>query len=158
MYTNCNQSVYIFLFVWYNEYVGKMDMKNLILYNNTFESGSKETIEVDLSNCKNDKEIFDVFKVAFQFPEWFGENWNAFDDCMSNLCFDVKETLIIKVYGLQTISEKSVKCILQNLVCLAKGESTQDNGEKVDAIIYLNNVDDYCEKIIKEMGCNFIIQ
>ena len=136
-------------------------MKNLILYKNTFESASNETIEVDLSNCKNDKDIFNVFKEAFQFPEWYGENWNAFDDCMPNLCFDVKETLIVKVYGLQTIfkiSEESVKCILQNLVCLAKGESTQDNGEKVDAIIYLNDVDDYCEKIIKETDCNIIIQ
>ncbi|MFQ6724529.1 MAG: barstar family protein [Clostridia bacterium] len=136
-------------------------MKNLILYNNSFENGSKEIIEVDLSNCKNENDIFNVFKVAFRFPEWFGENWNAFDDCMQNLCFDIKDTLIVRVYGLQTIikiSEESVKYILQNLVGLSKGESTQDNGEKVDAIIYLNNVDDYCEKIIKEMSCNFIIQ
>ena len=115
-------------------------MKNLILYNEKFESKSKEIVEVDLSNCKNDKDIFNVFKVAFQFPEWFGENWNSFHDCLTNLCFDIKDTLIVKVYGFQNIFELLKECanyILEDLILLSKGESTQDNGNKFK-LIYTN--------------------
>ena len=136
-------------------------MKNLILYNNAFENGSKEIIELDLSNCKNDKDIFDVFKGAFQFPEWFGENWNAFDDCMTNLCFDVQDVLVIKVYGFQNIfelSKDSANYILEDLIILSKGEATQDSGERVSAIIYLIDIDESCEKIVKGKDCKFIVQ
>ena len=31
MYTNCNRSVCIFLFVWYNDGVGGIDMKNVVV-------------------------------------------------------------------------------------------------------------------------------
>lgn len=126
-------------------------MKNLILSNNAFENGSKEIIDVDLSNCKNENDIFNVFKVAFRFPEWFGENWNAFDDCMQNLCFDIKDTLIVKVYGFQNIFESLKECanyILEDLILLSKGEATQDNGNKINAKIYLFDVNADCEKFI----------
>ena len=136
-------------------------MKNLILYNDKFESKSKEIVEVDLSKCKNDTDIFNVFKVAFQFPEWFGENWDAFHDCMINLCFDVQDVLVVKLYGFQNIFESLKECanyILEDLILLSKSEATQDNGNKINAIIYLYEVSEACEEIVKEKGCNFIIQ
>ena len=150
-----------FLFVWYNECIGEKNMKNLILYNDKFESKSKEIVEVDLSKCKNDTDIFNVFKVAFQFPEWFGENWNAFDDCMTNLCFDVKDALVVKIYGFEKVfklSKEYANYILDDLIVLAKGEASQDSGNSLNAIIYLYEVSEACEETVKEKGCNFIIQ
>ena len=127
--------------------IWEKSMKNLILYNNTFENGSKEIIELDLSNCKNDKDIFDIFKVDFQFPEWFGENWNAFHDCITNLCFDVEGLLVIKIRGLKNIfsySEESAKYIIEDLLALENGEATQNNGKTINALVYV----EFCEELI----------
>ncbi len=35
--------------------------------------------------CTMDKELFQEFAAALQFPYYFGENWNAFDECISDL-------------------------------------------------------------------------
>lgn len=37
------------------------------------------------SKMRNLKGFFDEVSAAFQFPYYFGNNWNAFDDCMSDL-------------------------------------------------------------------------
>ena len=124
-------------------------MKNVNLYNNT-GINYKQIIEVDLSECKNDNDIFNVFKSALKFPEWFGENWNSFHDCMANLCFEIKDILVVKVLGLKniySISKHSANCVLEELIELDNGKSTQDNGERVNAIVYL----EYCEEIIKAL-------
>lgn len=132
-------------------------MQNLILYNNKFESNSNEIVEVDLSKCKNDSDIFNTFKVAFKFPDWFGENWNAFDDCMTHLCFNVEGLLIVKIWGLQNVfsySKESATYIIENLVKLENGEATQDSGEKVNVLVYA----EYCEELINVIyKCNKLL-
>lgn len=34
---------------------------------------------------RNVKSLFNEFSAALQFPYYFGENWNAFDECISDL-------------------------------------------------------------------------
>lgn len=125
-------------------------MKNISFYK-VYKRDVDEIVEVDLSSCKNDKDIFDVFKKSFRFPDWFGENWDAFHDCITSLCFDVKDVLVVKIYGLQNVflfSKDSANLILEDLIVLANGEATQDNGSYINAIIYLFDIDTNCEKLI----------
>ena len=35
--------------------------------------------------CITDKAFFDEISASFQFPGYFGENWNALNDCLSDL-------------------------------------------------------------------------
>lgn len=50
----------------------------------------EDTIGIRLcrgSKMRNLKGFFAEISAVFQFPYYFGENWNAFNDCMSDLCW-----------------------------------------------------------------------
>lgn len=41
--------------------------------------------------CQSDETFFHEISASFQFPEYFGENWNALHDCLCDLewlCFN----------------------------------------------------------------------
>ena len=42
----------------------------------------KKIIKLDLTGCKYLDEIHDRIKEAFDFPEWYGKNWDAFWDSL----------------------------------------------------------------------------
>ncbi|HSX07370.1 MAG TPA: barstar family protein [Candidatus Saccharimonadales bacterium] len=37
------------------------------------------------SKCRTKQAFFDEIAAAFQFPSYFGENWDAFSECMNDL-------------------------------------------------------------------------
>ncbi len=43
-------------------------------------------IELDLTDCKYLGEIHKRIKEAFDFPDWYGENWSAFWDLLRSDC------------------------------------------------------------------------
>ena len=43
-------------------------------------------IELDLTGCKYLAEIHERIRVAFDFPEWYGKNWDAFWDLIRSEC------------------------------------------------------------------------
>lgn len=61
-----------------------------------------KTIELDLTGCKYLGEIHERIRKAFNFPEWYGANWDAFWDLLWSDCDANK--VIIK--GENTIPEK----------------------------------------------------
>lgn len=40
---------------------------------------------IEGTNCANKKQLFNEFAKQFQFPSYFGQNWDAFNDCMTDL-------------------------------------------------------------------------
>ena len=58
-------------------------------------------IELDLTACKTLSELHERIRVAFDFPEWYGKNWDAFNDLLSTDCDADK--VIIK--GEKTLSK-----------------------------------------------------
>ena len=61
------------------------------------------TVILDLSNCKDLYELHQQIKIAFDFPDYYGENWDAFWDCLWEL-IGVKTH--IEIYGLDVIERK----------------------------------------------------
>ncbi|BBM27978.1 hypothetical protein OIPHN330_58790 (plasmid) [Citrobacter freundii] len=52
------------------------------------DCGEKSVIRVmegDLSNVRNADELLSVVSEAMQFPDYFGGNWDALDECLSDL-------------------------------------------------------------------------
>lgn len=53
-----------------------------------------EIVTLDLTDCKYVGELHQRIKEVFRFPDYYGENWDAFYDLM---CTDSKaETVIIR--------------------------------------------------------------
>jgi len=43
-------------------------------------------IELNLTGCKHLDELHERIRTAFNFPEWYGKNWDAFWDLMWSEC------------------------------------------------------------------------
>ncbi len=41
--------------------------------------------KIDLAKAHGKSGLFDAFAKALRFPEYFGKNWDAFNDCLSGL-------------------------------------------------------------------------
>ncbi len=46
-----------------------------------------ETRIVDATRCATSSELFDEWAAALEFPDYFGRNWDAFDECVTNLAW-----------------------------------------------------------------------
>ncbi len=62
----------------------------------------KKVITLDLTGCKYLGELHERIRVAFDFPEWYGANWDAFWDLLWSEC-DADEVVIV---GEKTLSEE----------------------------------------------------
>lgn len=62
----------------------------------------KKVITLDLTGCKYLGELHERIRAAFDFPEWYGENWDAFWDLLWSEC-DADEVVIV---GEKTLSEE----------------------------------------------------
>ena len=40
---------------------------------------------IDLNNCIDKSCLLQAFSRALAFPDWFGDNWDAFSDCLADL-------------------------------------------------------------------------
>ena len=59
-------------------------------------------ITLDLTDCKYLCELHERIRVAFDFPEWYGANWDAFWDLLWSEC-DADEVVIV---GERTLSDE----------------------------------------------------
>ena len=62
----------------------------------------KKTIVLDLTGCKYLDELHERIRIAFDFPEWYGKNWDAFWDLM---CTE-SDAEIVEVIGEYTLHEE----------------------------------------------------
>ena len=62
----------------------------------------KRIITLDLTNCKYLGELHQRIKMAFGFPDFYGENWDAFWDLLRSDCDADK----IEIIGEHTLSKE----------------------------------------------------
>lgn len=66
------------------------------------ENKNKKVIKLDLTGCKYLGEIHERIREAFDFPEWYGQNWDAFWDLLWSECDADK----VEIFGESTLSEQ----------------------------------------------------
>jgi len=63
----------------------------------------KDPCIVDFSKVTYYREIHDILKDAFDIPEYYGKNWSALWDCLTDISGD---NIIVEIYGLSVVREK----------------------------------------------------
>lgn len=63
---------------------------------------SKKTVILDLTDCKYLGELHERIRVAFDFPEWYGANWDAFWDLLRSECDADK----LEIAGIETLPKE----------------------------------------------------
>jgi len=44
-----------------------------------------EVMETSIASVNSDKELFTVISTAMRFPDYFGNNWDALDECLGDM-------------------------------------------------------------------------
>ena len=63
----------------------------------------KELYTLDFRNVQQYWEIHSVIRQALDFPDYYGCNWSAFWDCMTDMCV---EPINIEIIGLDVVERK----------------------------------------------------
>ena len=66
------------------------------------KKNDKKTITLDFTGCKTWWDYHERIRVAFDFPEWYGKNWDAFWDLLST-SYDIGK---VKITGEHTLKEE----------------------------------------------------
>ncbi|MEM9299810.1 MAG: barstar family protein [Bacteroidota bacterium] len=66
---------------------GSVGVAQSALVENYWKYSDKKCVVIKLDCCmmKTKEGLFNQFAQAFKFPEYFGENWSAFNDCVTDL-------------------------------------------------------------------------
>ena len=61
-----------------------------------------KVVKLDLTDCRYADEFHERIRVAFDFPEWYGKNWDALWDMMWSECTADK----VEIYGEASIRDR----------------------------------------------------
>jgi len=56
--------------------------------------------------CRTQTSLFDEFAAAWQFPHYFGENWDAFEECLADLDWLPASAYLLLVSNAAQVLEK----------------------------------------------------
>lgn len=62
---------------------------------------------VDLGEVRNKDSLLDAVAQSIGFPDWFGENWDAFEDCLTDLSWRPAEGYVLVLCNCDALSAAS---------------------------------------------------
>ena len=90
---------------------------------------TERIIEIDFIGANTKEEIHNRLAKAFGFPDYYGKNWDAFDECINDLD-KAPQKIIIKGFG--TLEDKLPREAILLIDCLHDYQQTEDGqGVKV---------------------------
>lgn len=93
----------------------------------------KKIITLDLTKCKYLGELHQRIKHAFDFPDFYGQNWDAFWDLLRTEC----DANVINIYGEDTVATE-LKPFVETMNEILKEfqELCAEDGEQLEIEIF----------------------
>ncbi len=110
------------LFVTYDHYETFLE----IILEEERTMDENKSITLDLTGCKYLGELHERIRIAFDFPEWYGKNWDAFWDLLWSNC----EAEMVEIVGEYTLSKEFLPelKLMHEVLQQSKFESKKYNG------------------------------
>ncbi len=80
-------------------------------------------ITLDFHDCEYPKQIHQVLKEAFVFPDWYGRNWSEFWDLLN----EPREYTVVEVTGLYSLHKELYECSEKIIELLEKNKNYYKN-------------------------------
>lgn len=85
--------------------------ENFNLFEEYIEKNSKDSVVkiIKGSQCKTKEALFKEFATVLEFPDYFGHNWDALDECIQDLAWLPAKKYVIFITDLDQIVIESVR-------------------------------------------------
>ncbi|WP_235283968.1 barstar family protein [Methanosarcina sp. 2.H.T.1A.8] len=119
--------------------------------------------KIDGSKCKDLDSLFSEFKQAFKFPDYFGYNWAAFDECLNDLDWIDAESYVLVIKNMTEILpddninfDRFLKYLYEALTEWTEGRDCDDfPTEKKPFHIYFHSSEENKKVLIEKVRGNF---
>lgn len=89
--------------------------------------------QVEGSKCTTLDELFTEFASAFEFPDYFGNNWAAFDECLNDLDWLSSESYLLLISNIDQVSMTSDSTFKTLVEMLVRSVSEWTEGRNYDS-------------------------
>lgn len=80
-------------------------------------------IHIDATLCKTKQELFNTFRKELNFPDYFSNNWDSFEEIINDLELDHQTIIIISNYKILLADNKVDKTIFRDIIANANLEN-----------------------------------
>ena len=64
-----------------------------------------DVVPISLSEARSKEALLERFATALAFPEWFGANWDALEDCLGDLSWRADTGRLLVIEGFETLQD-----------------------------------------------------
>ena len=76
-----------------------------------------KSIVINIDTIESKQQILDIYKNELNFPDYFGNNWDAFNDCMRSLTELVEPEYIYVYHSSQIGADRDILKIYIDILC-----------------------------------------
>ena len=87
----------------------------------------KKDVSIDLADCRYFDDFHRTLKNAFLFPDYYGQNWSAFWDCLEDFCISHDHDIEIRISGFHKMPQDLQKYAQKMFVILDRAHDLYPN-------------------------------